>query len=256
MWTLAKVMLMKEWLDWKRYPFNLISAILSIYAIFLVIFFGYRALGYGQPNFGANIEGLIVGFTIWTFSIGAYSNLSWGLMNEARAGTLEQLYMCPLGFKWVIIYWIVANFLLNILFVIPILFLMMLTTGRWLHIDIVSLLPLFFVTIMGVYGIGFVTGGAALIFKRIQSFFQILQFVFIAFIAAPVGKYPLLKLLPLSEGTNLVGKVMMGRVPIWRLPPLELVLLLGVSLFYFFGGLWVFSWFEKKAKERGLLGQY
>lgn len=256
MWTLVRTMMMKEWLDWKRYPFNLISAFVSIYAIFLVIFLGYRSFGYGQPAFGRNIEGLIVGFSIWTFSIGAYSTLSWGLMNEARAGTLEQLYMCPRGFKWLSIFWIIANFILTIIFVVFIGFLMMVTTGHWLHLDLISLLPLSFVTIAGVYGIGYMTGGAALLFKRVQAFFQILQFVFIAFIAAPIGKYPLLKILPLSLGTNLMAKVMVTGTPIWRLPLTDLLILVGVSSFYFFSGLLLFAWFERMAKERGLLGQY
>jgi len=256
MWTLVKTMMMKEWLDWKRYPFNLISAFVSIYAIFLVIFLGYRSFGYGQPGFGKNIEGLIVGFSLWTFSIGAYSTLSWGLMNEARAGTLEQLYMCPRGFKWLTILWIIANFLLTVIFVVSMLILLMITTGHWLHIDVISLLPLSFVTLGGVYGIGYMTGGAALLFKRVQAFFQILQFVFIAFIAAPVDKHPLLKLLPLALGNHLIGKVMITRTPLWKLPPGDLILLLVVSSFYFFVGLLLFSWFEKKAKEKGLLGQY
>lgn len=40
---------------------------------------------------GESLEGLVVGFLVWTFAIAAYSDLSWELMREAQQGTLEQL---------------------------------------------------------------------------------------------------------------------------------------------------------------------
>jgi len=256
MWTLAKSAFMKEWIDWKRYGFNLISSIVSLYFLFLIIFLGYKSVGGNQPTFGENIEGLIVGFGLWIFSLGAYSNLSWGLMQEARAGTLEQLYLCPYGFKLFSLFWILSSFILNLFFQIPILILLMATTGHWLKIDLLSILPLLLITILGVYGIGYLTGGLALVYKKIQAFFQILQFVFIAFIAAPVGKIPLLKLLPLSLGTHLIRNVMVFKRPIWSLPPFDLFLLLFISLFYFLIGFGIYTYFEKIARERGLLGQF
>jgi ABC-2 type transport system permease protein len=256
MWTLAKAAFMKEWIQWKRYGFNLLSSIVSIYIIFLIIFLGYRSVGSGQPSFGQNIEGLIVGFSLWIFSLSAFSGLSWELMQEARAGTLEQLYLCPYGFKLFSIFWAAGGFILNLLFQVPILLSLMITTGRWLHIDLLSILPLLLVSILSVYGIGYMTGGLALVYKRIQAFFQILQFVFIAFIAAPVSKVPLLKLLPLSLGTHLIRKVMVNRIPIWKLPAQDLLILVLVSFFYYLLGLGLYSYFERIARERGLLGQF
>jgi len=44
------------------------------------------------------------------------------LMNEARAGTLEQLYMCPSGFGWVSIFLIISDFFLSLIFMVPVLF--------------------------------------------------------------------------------------------------------------------------------------
>ena len=94
-WILFKTIFKKEWIDYKRYPFNMISSIITVYLVFLVFFLGLKFIAGGTTKFGSTTEGLIVGFFIWTYAISAYSSLSWSLMNEARAGTLEQLYMCP-----------------------------------------------------------------------------------------------------------------------------------------------------------------
>ncbi len=58
---------------------------------------------------------------------------------------------------------------------------MMATTGKWMNLDFVSLVPLLAITLLGAYGFGFALGGLALVFKRIQALFQIMQFVFIGF---------------------------------------------------------------------------
>jgi ABC-2 type transport system permease protein len=234
----------------------MLSSIITLYLLFLIIFLGYRAVGGQSVNFGNTVDGITVGFMLWTFSIGAYSLLAWNLMNEAKMGTLEQLYMTPLGFDKLCIFRIICDFFLNLLFVIPILILMMATTGRWLHIDILSLIPLFIFTLASAYGIGFISGGLGLVFKQIRSFFQILQFVFIGFIAAPVDKLPGLKLLPLSLGAKLIGKVMIHKLSVIKLPPLDLLELVLNGLFYFGLGFLLFKICERIAKQRALLGHY
>jgi len=255
-WNLFKAIFIKEWIELKRYPFNTLSAIITVYLVFLVFFLGYKFIGGNQPTFIRTVEGFVVGFFIWTYAIGAYSTLSWGIIQEARAGTLEQLYMTPLGYEMVAIYMIIANFFWNLIFVIPILLLMMITTGRFLHLDLITLLPLLILTIACGYGIGFISGGLGLIFKKIQAFFQILQFIFVGFIAIPVSKAPLLKLLPFSLGTNLIARNMIDRLPIYRMAFYDILILIVVALFYLVIGFLFFKLCEKVARDRGLLGHY
>jgi len=254
-WALLK----KEYIYLKRYYFNTLSGIITIYIVFLIIFYGAKALlggGSASPSFGNTLSGIVVGFMVWTFALFAYSDLSWAMIQEAQQGTLEQLYMTPLGFGWVAIFRVVATFIFNALIVILILFLMMASSGRWLHLDFLSLTPLILLTVAGVYGIGFLMGGLALVFKQVQAAFQILQFVFVFLIAAPADKFPLMKFLPLSLGTQLVGKVMIGEVPLTQLPLADLLFLLGNSAFYFGLGFLLFKFFENVARDRGLLGHY
>ena len=62
-WALLK----KEYIYLKRYSFNTISGIITIYLVFLLIFYGVKALG--GANFGDTLEGIVVGFMVWTFAI-------------------------------------------------------------------------------------------------------------------------------------------------------------------------------------------
>ncbi len=255
--NLFLAVLKKSWIGWKRYPFNLVSSFITIYLLFLIVFFGYSHFAAKGPSFGEHLDGIVVGFLLWLFAISAYSSLSWEMMREAEIGTLEQLFMTPLGFDLLTLFKIIVDFILTLfIFILPVLFIMMATTGRWLHLDLISLLPLFIFTLMSVYGIGFLTGGLALVFKQIRSFFQILQFVFVGLIAAPVDKIPALKALPLSLGTELIAKIMIHNLRLWQLNKMDLIFLILNGTFYFLAGFYIFKYFVKIARVRGVLGHY
>lgn len=255
-WNLFKIIFIKEWIELKRYPFNTISGIVTVYLLFLVAFFGYNFLGGNLLSGTKTLEAIIVGFLIWSYAIGAYSILSWGIIQEARAGTLEQLYMTPLSYTAVAFYTIISNFIWNLTWIIPILLLMMVTTGKYLNVDLITLTPLLVLTIACGYGIGFIIGGLGLVFKKIQAFFQILQFIFIGFIALPVDKYPGFKFLPFTLGTKLIAKNMIEKISIFQMNLGDLLILLFVAIFYLILGFVIFKFCEKIAKDKGLLGHY
>ena len=146
-WTFFAVF-ERFWIKLKRYAFNTLSGLVTLYLIFLLIFAGAKyAQGFGINLFGESLEGLVVGFLVWTFALSAYSDLSWSIMREAQQGTLEQLYMCPFGFRFVSFAWIVSSFLTTFVFSGTLLFLMMVTTGKYLRLPLGTLLPLAFLTV-------------------------------------------------------------------------------------------------------------
>lgn len=243
-------------IELKRYPFNTLSSIITLYLIFLLLFAGAKyAQGFGVNIFGEGLEALVVGYLVWTFALAAYSDLSWEIMREAQQGTLEQLYMCPFGFRFVSLSWVLSSFLMSFVFAGALLGLMMLTTGRILHLPLGTLLPLLFLTLAPIYGVGFLMAGLALVFKRIQAFFQILQFAFIPLLFLP-GDAWWAKVLPLSLGANLIRSVMVEGKTLLELPGLDLLVLLGTACFYFGLGLGIFKICENLAKDRGLLAHY
>lgn len=240
-----------------RYVFNTVSALISIYMVFCLAFFGMKAFAAASPSraLDGTLEGTIVGFFIWALAVFGYSGLSWELINEAQMGTLEQLYLSPNGFKWLCAFQVVVDFLTNVAVAVVFLFAMMATTGRWLNLDVVSIAPLLIVTLLGAYGVGFALGGLALVFKRIQSFFQVVQFAFVGCLVIP-WRIPWARFLPLSMGNSLIYRVMAEHKRLWELPAADLLTALAVGAAYLAVGLAIFSTSERAAKTRGLLGHY
>ncbi|MFH1230092.1 MAG: ABC transporter permease [Planctomycetota bacterium] len=254
--VLFKTIFINQWLYLKRYPINLLMSVISMYLFFLVIFIGYKSMAAPGPGYGTTLDEIIVGFMLWLLTIMAVSELAWGLMDDAKTGILEQLYLTPLGFTMVCIFRVISAFLLNLLLIIPIIFLMMVTTGRYLHLDMVSIIPLIILSISSMLSIGFMMGGLTLIFKQLQSVSSILEFAILAFIAVPIEQIPLFKILPLSLGSHLLRKVMVEKVFILDLPTTDLVILIINSSCYLLAGFWVFSLSQQIARKKGTFGHY
>ena len=255
-WTVFKVSFKKSFLMMKRYMFNFVSGIVTIYIVFLILFYGIKAVGGPTINSSGTLEAMIVGYIVWIFAMNAFQDLSWGLVNEAQMGTLEQMYLTPAGFSWINVATIVSNFVLNFVFTLVIILFIMVTTGKYLHLNLLTLLPLVLFTLGGAYGIGFAMGGLALIYKRIQAFFQIVQFAIIGFMVLPLDRMPWAKALPLAMGNSLVRQAMVGGKSLLALPAGDLLILAVTGVGYFLLGLSAFGLAERTARRRGLLGQY
>jgi ABC-2 type transport system permease protein len=255
---LLRAMMKKNFLIIWRYPFNLTAGIISIMMIFLVIFYGAKFIGGSNPNFGNTLEGIVMGFMLWTFIIFAFSDLTWDFINEAQQGTLEQLYMSPLGFGWVSFSYILSFLVINLTLTVGLFMLMMAVTGKWLHLDFLSLIPLMLLTVWGVYGFGFAMGGLALVFKQVQAVFQIFQFVWVALViaASALETFPGAKFLPVTWGVHLIGRVLIHGQSLYAMPIADVAFLIAISAVYFLLGYLIFKRLERVARDRGLLGHY
>lgn len=253
-WVILRGTFLKTLLTMRRYLFNTVSMMITLYIVFCIMFFGAQALG--GPDMGDTLEGLIVGYLVWMLALMAYSDLSWYIFNEAQAGTLEQLYLTPAGFHRVNLAYLASNLALHLVLLLAMLGLMLITSGQKLHLDFISILPLLLLTVGSATGIGFVMGGLALVYKRIQASLQILQFVFVIFLTVPIGRYPMAAALPLATGNSLLRQVMVQGLRLWELPGADLLILALNSFAYLALGFWVFSRCEAVARRDGLLGQY
>lgn len=254
--TAFEAIVHRHWINLKRYIFDTISSLVTMYIVFMVIFFGVQGIGGAAIGMGTTLEGILVGYLVWTLAIAAYSDLSWDLNNEAQMGTLEQLYVTPLGFKWINAYSMMSNLLWQFFFSGILLALMMVSTGKFLNIDIISIIPLFLLALGAAYGVGFAVGGLALIFKRIRSFFQIVQFIFVAFLAVPIERFPAIAYMPLSMPNLLLRNVMIDGMRLWELQGSDLLIAFLTGTIYLALGILAFSKCENIAKSRGLLGHY
>ncbi|ELZ10809.1 hypothetical protein C479_08358 [Halovivax asiaticus JCM 14624] len=238
----------------KRYPFNTVSQIATIYVFFLIIFFAGNA--FSQFAITDHLEGIIVGYFYWTMAVGAYQSYTGSLIDEAQWGTLEQLFMSRYSFgainATIIIVFILETFVWGGI----ILVLMVLTTGVTLHIDLLTIVPILVLSLSGPIAISLILGGLALLFKRVENIFTIVQFLFVGLIAAPVDSFPWLKWLPISLGSALLQRSMEGGERLYELPAADLALLVGQSIAFLAIGYAIFIALLNRARKKGVMGHY
>ena len=237
-----------------RYPIDTIGSFAGVYIFFVLIFYGGRAVA--GPALDDSLGGIIVGYFLATMGITAYQELANTVTDEAQWGTLEQLYMSPLGFGAVMLAESIVHVLVSFFWGAVILALMLLTTGQTVTINLLTVLPLITLATLSALGFGFVFAGGAVLFKRISNVFSAMTFVLLAFTAAPVGQYPALKALPLAQGSYLLRQAMNDGVSLWALPPGELAILAGVAAAYLAVGYTVFALATRRARQIGVLGHY
>ena len=251
---LARAVLYREFLIFVRYPANAIGGIVVSLFFFGLLFYGGRLLA-GQA-LTDSLEGIIVGYFLWTLSVGAYSSVSNDIGSEVQWGTLERHITTPFGFAPVALLKGVAKVVRTFLTSAVVLAVMLLLTGTWLSIDPLAVVVIAGLAITSVLGLGFAAGGVTVLYKRIGNWLNLLQFGFIVLISAPVFELPWTRVLPLAHGSALLQRAMVDGTRLWEFGPLELGLLVVVAVGYLAGGYLVFHYATRRARRLGVLGDY
>jgi len=239
-----------------RYLFNTISGFATFYIVFALLFFGAKNVGQGALNLGDTLEGMFAGYVTWMLAMMGCTDLAWNVSNEIQTGTFEQQCLSPLGYKWIAVFNETFNFADNAIMVLALTLVMSATTGQRVHLQLSSVIPVMLSIYVQAVGLGFCLAGLALIYKRIQSFFQVVQFLIIGVFFIPWDTFPLAKYLPLAASQRLLQKVVIDGTKVWQASSRDLLLVLVVTVVYLAAGILCFSIAESKARTKGLLGQY
>lgn len=243
-----------------RYKFDTISDVLILYVLFMAMFLGIKSFGISfgiSPiNMGSNLEGFIVGYFLWTIMMMTYSDIAYGLINDANRGTLEQLNMSGIKLSTIVTVRSLSNLLINLTVSIVLLFIIIVTTNYQFEIKIFSILLPVFIGIFSILGIGLIFGGLALIFKKIQSLLNIVQYFFIALVMVSPENEIIYNLLPFRPAADKVMLSMREGLSFIEFSIVDYGIMIGNSILYFSIGLFVFNKCVKLAKMKGLLGQY
>jgi ABC-2 type transport system permease protein len=253
-WNLAKAVLYREWLIFVRYPANAIGGIVISLFFFGLLFYGGRMIA-GQA-LTDSLEGIIVGYFLWTLSVGAYSALSNDIASEVQWGTLERHVMTPFGFAPVAFLKGVAKLVRTFLTSTLILAVMLVITGTPLQLPLVTIVVVASLAILSVLGLGFAAGGVAVLYKQIGNWLNLLQFGFILLISAPAFDLGWARLLPLAQGSALLQRAMIDGTRLWEFPLVDLAVLAGTAVGYVLLGYLVFEKTTRRARKLGVLGDY
>jgi ABC-2 type transport system permease protein len=245
----------KEYIEMKRYFANTLSLLLTFYIIFIAMFLGIQVIG-DPAEAGANTQFIIVNYIFWYLAMMTLQSIGWTVMNEAMRGTLEQLYMSPVGAWKILLSRLSGMIFINLVIVIFLLFASMLTAGEWLNLNPGTILPILVLTLASMIGVSFIIAGASIIFKQIDSFLQILQFIVMALTFVPLSIAPYMVAAPFVKGVDMTRKVMIDNYSLVDFSMGDYAWLIGNAIVYGIIGIAVYVACERFAMKKGLLGHY
>ncbi len=252
---ITRTALRKELWLMRSYAFNTAMQVLVILFIFAALYLGVRWLTPAHRT-ASTLDALIVGYWIWGGMITALSRFTFTLSAYASQGILEQLFMTPLGLVRILAAEAIAGFLVGVAFNGGILLLLMLMTGRWLSFEPLTLLGLYTLTLLPLYGVGYALAGLALRYKNVQQAFNLVQFLVLPLEILPVDRHPWLNVFPVAQGVRMLLEHVREGTRLWEFPLSSLLILLAHSVVYLAMGLAVYLPLERASRRRGLLAHY
>lgn len=247
----------RSWLLFVRYPINAIGQTFITLVIFYGLFLGIDYIGGSDFTFGDRFDAIIIGYVLWTLVLSVMNSLAGELQYEAQTGTLEQIFLSPFGASLVFLMRALASVTLNLLMMLAILFIIMVLTEASLSFPILLLLPLLTV-LLGAYGLAFISGSLALLFKQVQEVLGLFQFVLLFLLTTPFETWDLpirsvRWLLPMASGAGLLRDLMARELP-FNLGELAIAVVNGAI--YLSLGLILFQFCERQVKKQGKLSSY
>jgi ABC-2 type transport system permease protein len=241
------------------YKFSLMMEMLSIFLVFLGAMF---LAGQGSVT-QAQVSSTILGFIITFYALGTLSNMSYSLMSEAQAGTLEQMYMSPAPSQLIVLGRSFSG-LISTTIQLLILLTVMMTLFRVRFAFPLDAVAILLITMVGLLGFGYVMGGLTLVFKQIGPLSNILgNFIFIAngtFLPVefmPTWLATFVKFIPSTLGIIALRRVVLeGETLATLIQDGSLTLLTGYSIAFFVLGWFLYALCENVARRQGSLAQY
>jgi len=238
------------------HKFNALIQLVVLVATFIGIIF-FKAL---EP---AKLASTLLGCMVWYYATRAISSMSHDLQQEAHTGTLEQMYMSPASVEFILLGRVLASFFVTTLKILVIYGILALWLDIHVPVRLAGIVP-FALTMIGLFGFGYIIGGATLLFKHIGALSSLTKTLLLFLNGSvlsnesmPKWLFVISKTLPTTEGISVLRKVTLHDQSLalaWA--DGSLIHLILNSAAYFLVGIVVFKWCERKVKEKGTLGQY
>lgn len=239
----------------KRYTFDLVAGVINLLLFLIFIQLGIKSFDSSVENIflDQKLSMLIMGFFSFMVISGSISHASSYVMDGARTGTFEQMILCPLGVKTILLSSVAANSLINVLIAAAIIPCSMLICQHWFSINITQLLILLIPLWLASWGVGFIIASLAVILKKIHSFMNLIQFLVLSLMIIPSYPFNTYSLLPISPQAVTINKLLALKLPLSI--PWAMYLYFNGMIYLIFG-LFIFDYGVRYARHKGTLGQY
>ena len=252
---------MAEWrrlfIEMARYPMETVSAMVTLFLIFAGLFIGASYIS-NSPLGGGKLATVVLGYGVWMIMMAATSDMGYSIQNEAQNGTLEQVMLVP----WSALSIFVARAAASIVnFLVPaavVVWGLIALTGVHLEWSGAAAVPAV-MTLFTAWGLGLVVAAAALVLKRIGQMLQIVNFLLLFVILAPVteiaglGGHILSAVVPFTAQVALLhtilGRGVTGGATLWQEAVVNM-------LVWAVGGGLVFTAADRIVRRRGTLSHY
>lgn len=250
--------------DFKVYWFNYLFGNLNIYFLFLGIFYAFQK-STATPKDTFN---LLVGLMIWYYGVHAIDLIAIIIEEEAQEGTLDQIFITRTNFVTVLFNRIIAQLIFDTVKGIFVFFLCIITFKIPLDfiksINWLWTLSIFFFTLIGLYGIGYMVAGLSILYKKTTAIAGTCSNLLLFFtgIIIDLDKLPSIfmnisKALPLYWGMQSLNSLIENDFKILKVIGSSTFIYLVVSCsFWILLGLITFNLCQKKAKVQGSLNRY
>lgn len=226
---------------------------------------GGRPLGFAATTGTTDLAAFFVlGALVIALSFGAFWGTGFSLRAEQMAGTMEPLFLVPTRTSTILAGVTLAQLTISAASTAVLFTIAMLAFGSSQEHLVRTLLatPFFVIAEAGLMGIAYMAAALVLIAREPHTIIDLGSFAasVAAGAQAPLVVLPALMLpvslaLPITYALDLSRHIALGTRTF--LPPwLEVALLIMVSAILLPLGAWVFSRAERRARDRGTLGQY
>lgn len=152
--------------DFKAYWINYVFSSFNSYIFFFGLFLGMRM----DSEATTAVYLFIIGLLMWSFSTSAIKSVSNIVQSEIRQGTIEQLFMTDSDVSVIIFGKLIARFIFDSLLSLILLTICIITFGQTrvfsLDISVMNLIINLAVFNFALWGIGYVTAGLTLKYKK------------------------------------------------------------------------------------------
>ena len=263
MWVILRAEVRRHFATLRSYPGDSLSWLLYTCLMFIVMIVILNGITGG--NCGKDEQLLVlIGWLTWQVAGSCMINLSKTISDEAQAGTLEQICLIPVPLSVVFAARNIASLLVAGARGIVAAIVLSFIVGALPGANGVSLIFVFFVSLVGAYGMGYLFAGLTMVFKRTSALTNLVFSLMIFLTGAFVGLEKLgwvftvtRFLFPLTWGISLMRATMTGDITVssfWRSG--ELVGFCLHSAVYLTLGLVVFAWGYRTARQKGTLAHY
>lgn len=248
---------LKTIFELRRYVFDTISNMISLYIVFIFLFINLKYQG-NLKSSSMLVDSLIMNYTLWMFIVYGYNCIASNIISSTQKGILQQLYMAPMGIQWYFFYDAISYFFISFIEIGIVFLLIVFTTGYFnlLSCTLIMIMPILFIAIFSIWGIGYMLGGLSLLFKKISSFSRIIQYIFIGLLVLPLGKYPIMKFLPFSYGAFMINQIINKQCTLQSFAAVQYLILFLNSAFYFVIGIIIYKLCETKVIQNGSIDHY